>query len=25
LPGVNIVLSAMTARALLQQEGYTLN
>ncbi|HPF23684.1 MAG TPA: DsrE family protein [Hyphomonas sp.] len=25
LPGVNIVLSAMTARAMLQQEGYTLN
>ena len=25
LPGINIVLSAMTARAMLQQEGYTLN
>ena len=25
LPGVNIVLSAMTARAQLQQEGYTRN
>lgn len=25
LPGVTIVLSAMTAHALLQQEGYTLN
>ena len=25
LPGVNIALSAMTTRALLQQEGYTLN
>ncbi|HPE49279.1 MAG TPA: DsrE family protein [Hyphomonas sp.] len=25
LPGINIVLSAMTERALLQQEGYTLN
>jgi intracellular sulfur oxidation DsrE/DsrF family protein len=25
LPGVNIVLSAMTTRALLQQDGYTVN
>jgi len=25
LPGVEMALSAMTAHALLQQEGYTLN